>query len=93
MSNLKEIKLWLSPKDCVLSNVAEQSSHLAHDWEEITYLWMAPYLARFLKSPLKALAIAGKPSSRQTVLALVIVDQLQHIIRGISYATLFVPIS
>jgi hypothetical protein len=89
----KAIKLWLSPEDRVLGNVAEQSSHLAHDREEMTCLWMAPYLARFLKSPLKSLAIAGKPGSGRTVLASVIVDQLQHTIGGISYATLFVPIS
>ncbi|RHZ49083.1 hypothetical protein CDV55_100440 [Aspergillus turcosus] len=93
VSDPKAIKLWLSPEDRVLGNVAEQSSHLAHDREEMTCLWMAPYLARFLKSPLKALAIAGKPGSGRTVLASVIVDQLQHTIGGISYATLFVPIN
>ncbi|KAF7170382.1 hypothetical protein CNMCM6106_005111 [Aspergillus hiratsukae] len=93
VSDPKAIKLWLSPEDRVLGNVAEQSSHLAHDREEMTCLWMAPYLARFLKSPLKALSIAGKPGSGRTVLASVIVDQLQHTIGGISYATLFVPIN
>ncbi|KAF4154643.1 hypothetical protein CNMCM6069_009043 [Aspergillus lentulus] len=93
VSDPKAIRLWLSPEDRVLGNVAEQSSHLAHDREEMTCLWMAPYLARFLKSPLKALAIAGKPGSGRTVLASVIVDQLQHTIGGVSYATLFVPIN
>lgn len=93
MSDPKAIKLWLSPEDRVLGNVAEQSSHLAHDREEMTCLWMAPYLARVLKSPLKTLAIAGKPGAGRTVLASVIVDQLQHTIGGVSYATLFVPIS
>ncbi|EAW23842.1 NACHT domain protein [Aspergillus fischeri NRRL 181] len=93
VSDPKAIKLWLSPEDRVLGNVAEQSSHLAHDREEMTCLWMAPYLARFLKSPLKTLAIAGKPGSGRTVLASVIVDQLQHTIGGVSYATLFVPIN
>ncbi|GFF75425.1 hypothetical protein IFM53868_01576 [Aspergillus udagawae] len=92
VSDPKAIKLWLSPEDRVLGNLAEQSSHLAHDREEMTCLWMAPYLARFLKSPLKALAIAGKPGSGRTVLASVIVDQLQHTIGGVSYTTLFVPI-
>ncbi|KAH1299726.1 hypothetical protein KXX11_006190 [Aspergillus fumigatus] len=93
VSDPKAIKLWLSPEDRVLGNVAEQSSHLAHDREEMTCLWMAPYLARFLKSPLKTLAIAGKPGAGRTVLASVIVDQLQHTIGGVSYATLFVPIN
>ncbi|RHZ60786.1 NACHT domain protein [Aspergillus thermomutatus] len=93
VSDPKAIKLWLGPEDRVLGNVAEQSSHLAHDREEMTCLWMAPYLARFLKSPLKALAIAGKPGSGRTVLASVIVDQLQHAIGGVSYSTLFVPIN
>ncbi|EAW11609.1 NACHT domain protein [Aspergillus clavatus NRRL 1] len=93
VSDSKTIKLWLAPEDHVLASVAEQNSHLAHDRDELTCLWMAPYLARFLKSPLKSLAIAGKPGSGRTVLASVIVDQLQHPIGGVAYSTLFVPIN
>lgn len=59
----------------------------------MTCLWMAPYLTRFLKSPNKTLTIGGKPGAGKTVLASVIVDHLQHPIGGVTYKTLFVPVS
>lgn len=93
MSEVKTIRSWLAPQDRVLGNVVEMSSHLAHEREELTALWMGPALARFLRSPSKTLTITGKPGSGKTVLASVIVDHLQHPIGGVSYRTLFVPIS
>lgn len=94
MFEVKSIRSWLSPDDPALANVTEAVSQFAQDREEMTCLWMTPYLARFLKSQdLKTLAITGKPGSGRTVLASVIVDYLQHPIGGLSYHTLFVPIS
>lgn len=93
VSEVKAIRSWLAPEDRVLSHAVEMSSHLAHDREELTCLWMGPALARFLRSPSKTLTITGKPGSGKTVLASVIVDHLQHPIGGVSYKTLFVPIS
>lgn len=54
---------------------------------------MGPYLTRFLKSESTTLSFSGKPGSGKTVLASVIVDRLQDQIGGITYKTLFVPIS
>lgn len=93
VSEVKSIRLWLVPEDRVLTNVAETTSHLAQDREELTCLWMAPYLTRFLKSPLKTLSIIGKPASGKTVTASVVVDHLQNPIGGVSYQTIFIPIS
>ncbi|OKL61378.1 hypothetical protein UA08_03701 [Talaromyces atroroseus] len=94
VSEVKSIKLWLAPEDRVLSNVAENVSHLAQDREELTCLWLSPYLTRFLKSQqLKGLSISGSPGSGKTVLASVIVDHLQHPIAGVTYNTLFIPIN
>ncbi|KAH8706013.1 NACHT domain protein [Talaromyces proteolyticus] len=93
VSEVKTIKRWLAQEDRVLSSIAERASQLAQDREELTCLWIGPYLTRFLKSQeLKSLSISGKPGSGKTVLASVIVDHLQHPIGGISYQTLFVPI-
>ncbi|KKK18723.1 hypothetical protein AOCH_002404, partial [Aspergillus ochraceoroseus] len=93
VSEIRVIRSWLSPEDAVLSRVADTSSHLAHDREELTCLWMAPYLTRFLKSDKKHLCIAGPPGSGKTVLASVMVDQLQHPQAGVSYHTLFISVS
>lgn len=94
VSEIKSIRQWLAPEDRVLANVAENTSHLAHDREELTCLWLSPYLTRFLKSQqLKGLSISGAPGSGKTVLASVIVDHLQHPIGGVAYNTIFVPIS
>jgi hypothetical protein len=73
--------------------LAENTSHLAHEREENTCLWMAPHLTRFLKSSKSSLSFTGKPGSGKTVLASVIVDRLQDPIGGVTYKTLFVPIS
>jgi len=94
VSEIKSIRQWLAPEDRVLANVAENTSHLAHDREELTCLWLSPYLTRFLKSQqLKGLSISGAPGSGKTVLASVIVDHLQHPIGGVTYNTLFIPIN
>jgi DNA replication protein DnaC len=80
-------------EDRVLSHLAENTSHLAHEREELTCLWMGSYLTRFLKSPETTLSFSGKPGSGKTVLASVIVDRLQGQIGGVTYKALFVPIS
>jgi hypothetical protein len=93
VSVVKAIKSWLAPEDRVLSHLAENTSHLAHEREEMTCLWMAPYLTHFLKSDKSTLSFTGKPGSGKTVLASVIVDRLQDPIGGTSFKTLFVPIN
>lgn len=90
---MKSIKAWVSPEDHVLANVANSMSHLAHDREELTCLWIGPYLTRFLKGSCKTLSISGKQGSGKTVLSSVIVDYLQHPVGGVAYNTLFIPIS
>ncbi|EAU33781.1 conserved hypothetical protein [Aspergillus terreus NIH2624] len=93
VSEVQSIRSWLTADDYVLNNIAESVSHLAHEREELTCLWMSSYLGRFLKSNLRALSLAGKPGSGRTVLASVIVDHLQHPIGGVSYNALFIPIN
>ncbi|KAJ5756136.1 hypothetical protein N7533_005679 [Penicillium manginii] len=93
VSVVKAVKSWLAPEDRVLSHLAENTSHLAHEREENTCLWMAPHLTRFLKSSKSSLSFTGKPGSGKTVLASVIVDRLQDPIGGVTYKTLFVPIN
>lgn len=93
MAVVQSVRSWLAPEDRVLSRLAENTSHLAHEREEMTCLWMGPYLTRFLKSQNRTLSFYGKPGSGKTVLASVIVDRLQEQIGGVQYKTLFVPIS
>ncbi|KAF9883415.1 hypothetical protein FE257_003498 [Aspergillus nanangensis] len=93
VTDVQTIRSWLSADDRVLSNIAESTSHLAHEREELTCLWVGPYLTRFLKSNFRSLCIAGKPGSGKTVLSSVIVDHLQHPIGGVSYNTLFIPVN
>lgn len=93
VSVVKSVLSWLAPEDRVLGHLAENTSHLAHEREELTCLWMTPYLTRFLKSQNTTLAFSGQPGSGKTVLASVIVDRLQDQIGGVTYNTLFVPIS
>ncbi|KAJ6043281.1 hypothetical protein N7460_004636 [Penicillium canescens] len=90
---VKFVRSWLAPEDRVLSYLAENTSHLAHEREEMTCVWMSPYLTRFLKSQNHTLSFYGKPGSGKTVLASVIVDLLQERIDGVPYKTLFVPIN
>ncbi|CAL5872401.1 uncharacterized protein PFLUO_LOCUS6665 [Penicillium psychrofluorescens] len=90
---VQSVRSWLAPEDRVLSHLAENTSHLAHEREELTCLWMGSYLTRFLKSPAKTLSFSGKPGSGKTVLASVIVDRLQDQIGGTIYKALFVPIN
>ncbi|KAL4998513.1 hypothetical protein BDV10DRAFT_166715 [Aspergillus recurvatus] len=93
VSEVKAIRAWLAPEDRVVDSIADHSSHLAHDREELTCLWLGPYLTRFLKTQQKHLSITGQPGSGKTVLASVIIDHLQHPHGGVSYQTLFVPIN
>lgn len=93
VSDVKSIRSWLAPEDRVLSNLAENSSHLAHEREEMTCQWVDQYLSQFLKSPQTIMSFSGKPGSGKTVLASVIVDILQKVIGGVAYQTLFIPIS
>lgn len=93
VADVRAVRSWLNPEDRVLSNVAETVSHLAHDREENTCRWVKQALFDFVTSENKVLSIVGKPGSGKTVLASVLVDNLQHAIRGVPYKTLFVPIS
>jgi hypothetical protein len=93
VASIKSIKTWLSPEDCLHTNAANMSSHLSHDREELTCLWIGPYLTRFLKSNNHTLSIIGAPGSGKTVLASVITDYLQHSIGGNTYSTLYIPIN
>lgn len=93
MSIVRAIRGWLAPEDGVLAHLAENTSHLAHDREELTCLWIAPYLTHFLKSQSTTLSFTGKPGSGKTVLASVIADRLQDATAVAQYQTLFVPIS
>lgn len=77
----------------MVESIADHNSHLAHDREELTCLWLGPYLTRFLKTQQRHLSITGQPGSGKTVLASVIVDHLQHSHGGVSYQALHVPIS
>ncbi|SPO01633.1 related to NACHT domain protein [Cephalotrichum gorgonifer] len=93
VSDVKSIKAWTAPEDHVLDNLAGSASRFAHDREELTCLWIAPYLTRFLKSHQKTLAISGKQGSGKSILSSVILDHLQHPVLGVAYNTLFIPIN
>lgn len=93
MSIVKAVRGWLAPEDRVLAHLAENTSQLAHEREELTCLWVGPYLTHFLKSQNTILSFSGKPGAGKTVLASVIVDRLQDAIGGVQYKTLFIPIS
>ncbi|KAJ5102456.1 hypothetical protein N7532_002985 [Penicillium argentinense] len=90
-SDIKKIRFWLAPEDSVLSRVAENTSHFAHEREEMTCRWVGPSLSDFLKSPQRTLSIFGRPGSGKTILASVIVDSLSD--QTNDYMTLFVPIN
>lgn len=93
MAVVKSVRSWLSPEDRILSYLAENTSHLAHEREEMTCLWMNPYLTHFLKSDNHVLAFTGALGSGKSVLASVIVDRLQDHIGGVTYKSLFIPIN
>lgn len=93
VSEIQAIHHWTEPEDRILSHLVDSPSFLAEDREELTCLWLSPYLTRFLKSSMKNLYVTGKPGSGKTVLSSVIIDYLQHPIGGISYDTIFVPIN
>ncbi|KAK6078425.1 nacht domain protein [Seiridium cupressi] len=93
VSDTQSIKSWIAPEDRVLTNVAVGLSLLAHDREELTCLWVGPYLTRFLKGQDTILSISGKPGSGKSIVASVIVDYLQRPISGAHYNALFVPIN
>ncbi|KAL4864920.1 hypothetical protein BDV12DRAFT_200638 [Aspergillus spectabilis] len=93
VSEVKAIRSWLAPEDRAIVGISDNSSHLAHDREELTCLWMGPYLTRFLKTEQKHLSITGPPGSGKTVLASVIADHLQHPHGGVSYQTLLIPVN
>ncbi|KAF3396793.1 hypothetical protein DPV78_007762 [Talaromyces pinophilus] len=94
VSEIKAIQQWLAPEDRVLAHFAKNTPHLAQDREELTCLWLRPYLSRFLKTQrLKRLSISGTPGAGKTVLASVIADHLQHSLGDITYDTVFVSIN
>lgn len=73
--------------------MAETMAHLSQEREELTCLWLTPYLTRFMKGNQKTLAISGKSGSGRTILSSVIADNLQYPIGGVRYTSLYVPIS
>ncbi|AEO60474.1 hypothetical protein MYCTH_2120499 [Thermothelomyces thermophilus ATCC 42464] len=93
VSDAELVKRWLAPEDRVLTSVADRRSLLAHDREELTCLWIAPHLTRFLKGENKILSISGRPGSGKSVLSSVIVEYLQRPILGVNYDALYIPIS
>ncbi|KAJ5660948.1 uncharacterized protein N7484_000320 [Penicillium longicatenatum] len=93
VSVVRDVRSWLAPEDRVLAHLAENTSHLAHEREEMTCLWVSQHLTNFLKSQNRTLAITGKPGSGKTVTASVIIDRLQDPIAGVSYKTLYIPIN
>ncbi|KAJ5622922.1 hypothetical protein N7490_011527 [Penicillium lividum] len=93
VSIVRDVRAWLAPEDRVLAHLAENTSQLAHEREEMTCLWVSHYLTHFLKSQNRTLAITGKPGSGKTVTASVIIDRLQDPIAGVSYKTLYIPIN
>ncbi|KAJ6016828.1 hypothetical protein N7451_000207 [Penicillium sp. IBT 35674x] len=93
VSVVRGVRSWLAPEDRVLAHLAENTSHLAHEREEMTCLWVSQHLTNFLKSQKRTLAITGKPGSGKTVTASVIIDRLQDPIAGVSYKTLYIPIN
>lgn len=90
-SDIKNIRSWLSPEDRVLGHLAENTSHFAHEREEMTCRWIGPYLSDFLKSSKTTLSLFGKPGCGKTILASVIVDSVSY--QANNYMTLFVPLS
>ncbi|KAI6362061.1 hypothetical protein MCOR25_006296 [Pyricularia grisea] len=92
VAKLKAVSQWIAPEDHVMSSVFTSTSHLAHDREELTCLYIGTHLTRFLKSSQKTMVLSGSQGSGKTILASVILDYLQHPIGGITYNTLFVPI-
>lgn len=90
---IKAIKTWITPEDQVLSSLTNSTSQLAYDRQELTCLYIGTYLTRFLRSSQQAMCLSGPPGSGKTVLASVMIDYLQHPIAGVTYSTVFVPIT
>lgn len=61
----------------MLGSVTESTAHFAQEREELTCLWLMPYLNRFLKGNQHTMAITGPPGSGESILATVINDHLQ----------------
>lgn len=93
VTDVKTLREWLQPEDTVLEHITKYTSQFAQDREESTCLWVAPHLTRFMKGDQKTLAITGRPGSGKSILATVINDHLQSPIGGVSYQSIFVPIS
>jgi SpoVK/Ycf46/Vps4 family AAA+-type ATPase len=86
------LRSWMLPADPAVTTLENRHSSLSYLREEMTCLWFAPYLFRFLKSPVRHSCIIGAPGTGKTVLASVIVNHLQHPIGGVSYHALFIRI-
>jgi Cdc6-like AAA superfamily ATPase len=93
VSEISSIKSWIASEDPNLANVVNFTSYLAHDRDELTCLWVVPYLTRFLKGSSKTMSITGKSGSGKTVLSSIIVDCMQRPIGGVHRNTVCVPIS
>lgn len=93
MPSIKTLRSWLAIEDSVLKYKSGDHTTLVNDRQQLTCLWVQPYLTRFLNSGRDALAITGPAGSGKTVLAGTIVDTVQRNNGRKSYSVLFVPIN
>ena len=93
MPSIKTLRSWLAVEDSVLRYKSGDHTTLVNDRQQLTCLWVQPYLTRFLNSGRDVLAITGAAGSGKTVLAGTIVDTVQRNTARKSYTVLFVPIN
>jgi len=93
VASIKTLRSWLAIEDNVLKYKSGDHTTLVNDRQQLTCLWVQPYLTRFLNSGRDALAITGSAGSGKTVLAGTIVDTVQRNSTRKSYTVLFVPIN
>lgn len=93
VASIKTLRSWLAIEDNVLKYKSGDHTTLVNDRQQLTCLWVQPYLTRFLNSGRDALSITGPAGSGKTVLAGTIVDTVQRNNSRKSYTVLFVPIN
>ncbi|EXJ84870.1 hypothetical protein A1O3_05545 [Capronia epimyces CBS 606.96] len=91
--DIKTLRAWLAIQDNILKYKSGDHTALVNDRQQLTCLWVQPYLTRFLNGGQNSLAIVGPPGSGKTVLAGTIVDAVQRSSSRKSYTVLFVPIN
>lgn len=92
-TSIKTLRSWLAIEDSILKYKSGDHTTLVNDRQQLTCLWVQPYLTRFLNSGRDSLAITGPAGSGKTVLAGTIVDTVQRNSARKSYTVLFVPIN